>query len=162
PAGEKRRRALQTFVPRVGAQWCGTGEAFKDAPKRLGCTLLARWDAGYKDPWLVLTDLPPQEAAVCWYGLRAWIEPGFKRVKSGGWDWQKSRMTDAGRAERLWLVLAVATWWCLLVGGEAEAGVPVETLTAWPAPAPAPPAPAATVARVTSAFVYGRVVIVNT
>jgi hypothetical protein len=161
PAGEKRPRPLQTFVPQVGSQWRGTGQAFQGAPKRLDCTLLARWDAGYKDPWLVLTDLPPAEAEVCWYGLRAWIEQGFKRLKSGGWDWHKTRMTDAGRAERLWLVLAVATWWCLLVGGEAEAGGPVETPTAGPTAAPPPP-PAAGAARETSVFVYGRVVIVNT
>src|SRR5262249_41884648 len=46
---------------------------------------------------------------------------------------------------RLWLVMAVATWGCLLVGGEAgENGVPVETVAALPqqagksAPAPFP------------------------
>ena len=27
--------------------------------KRLRCTLVARWYAGYADPWLVVTDLPP-------------------------------------------------------------------------------------------------------
>jgi hypothetical protein len=140
--GEGQRRPLRSFVPPPGQQGKAAGEAFKDAPKRLRCTLLARWDPEYADPWLVLTDLPSEAAEVCWYGLRAWVEQGFKRLKSGGWDWQKTRMADPRRAERLWLVLAVATWWCLRVGGEAEASDrPVETLPRLPQAAP--PAPRA-------------------
>src|SRR5216684_158678 len=80
------------------------------------------------DPWLVLTDLPPEAAEVCWYGLRAWIEQGFKRIKRGGWQWQYTRMNDPARAERLWLAVAIATWWLLSVGGEADAQLPVETM----------------------------------
>ncbi len=181
PAGELQRRPLASLVPQVGTHWQGAGEAFKDAPKRLRCTLLARWDEGYADPWLVVTDLPAAAAEVCWYGLRAWIEQGFKRLKSGGWDWQNTHMTNPERAERLWLALAVATWWSLLVGGEAEVNdLPVETMAPLPAAtaavaAPAP-APAATVggsaeaaatpppqpARVVSVFARGRLTIVNT
>ena len=64
-----------------------------------------------------------------WYGMRAWIEHGFKLLKHGGWQWQMTRMTDPDRASRLWLVLAVATRYVLAVGGEADAAeMPVETL----------------------------------
>ena len=45
---------------------------------------------------------------------------GFKLLKSGGWQWQATRMTDPDRVERLWLVLAVATRYVLAVGGEAD------------------------------------------
>jgi hypothetical protein len=178
PQGEKQRRTLLSLLPAVGGQWRGVGEAFKDAPRRLRCTLLARWDAGYADPWLVLTDLAPESAEVCWYGPRAWIEQGLKRLKSGGWDWQNTHMTEPQRAERLWLALAVATWWCLRVGGEAEGKeLPVETIAPLPAVSDvaAPgrvtvadshgvPAPAATTpaVRLISLFVRGRTAIVNT
>jgi hypothetical protein len=179
PEGQKQRRALLSFVPQVGAVYKGQGEAFKDAPKRLRCTLLARWDEGYADPWLVLTDLAPEDAEVCWYGLRAWIEQGFKRLKSGGWDWHKTHMTDPGRAERLWLVMAVATWWCLRVGGEAETDVKVETIGPLSQPGQLGPGAQAPGAkgklagavpglgkvrpeRAISVFVLGRMVIVNT
>ncbi len=173
PHDERRRRPLLSFVPAVGSAWKGRGEAFRSAAKRLRCTLLARWDPGYADPWLVLTDLPPEAAAVCWYGLRAWIEQGFKRLKSGGWDWQNTHMTDPRRAERLWLVLAVATWWCVRVGGEAEAEVPVATLAPFPEALPPEPGEQATagvvpavaaqtaVLRVVSVFVRGRAVIIS-
>jgi hypothetical protein len=80
----------------------------------------------------VLTDLSPQAADVCWYGLRAWIEQGFKRIQRGGWQWQYTRMDDPARAQRLWLAIALATWWWLSVGGEAEAALPVETLPTVP------------------------------
>jgi hypothetical protein len=81
--------------------------AFKEHG-RLSCTLLGCWDDGHTDRWLVITDLPPEAANVCWYGMRAWIEKGFKRLKSAGWQWQHTRMEDPKRAERLWLALAVA------------------------------------------------------
>ena len=63
--------------------------------------MLAYWSEGHRDPWLVLTDLSPEVADACWYGLRAWIEPGFKKIKRGGWQWHATRMTDPRRAERL-------------------------------------------------------------
>ena len=80
------------------------------------------------------------------------------------------------------LVLAVGTWWCLLVGGEAEeAEVPRQTIPVLPlepprqpavaerAPAAVPTAeavcpaePERVVVRVVSVFVRGRTVIINT
>src|SRR5439155_27277434 len=55
-----------------------------------------------------------------WYGLRNWIEQGYKRVKGEGWKLPRTRITDCKRLERLWLAVAVATMWVLEVGGEAE------------------------------------------
>jgi hypothetical protein len=80
----------------------------------------------------MLTTLPPHAAQACGYGLRAWIEQGFKCLKRGGWQWQYTRMEDPARAERLWLALALATWWLLSVGGEAEAALPTATLPPMP------------------------------
>jgi len=75
---------LKTLVPEPGATWQGTGIAFKGRHRQLHCTLLACWEPGYKDPWLILTDLPPEASTACWYGLRAWIEQGFKITKRAG------------------------------------------------------------------------------
>jgi hypothetical protein len=65
--------------------------------------VLVQWDH------LVLADLPPEAADVCWYGLRAWIEQGFKKIKHGGWQWQYIRMDNPVHAERLWLTITIAT-----------------------------------------------------
>ena len=37
-------------------------------------------------------------------------------------------MEDPARAERLWLAVAIATWWLLAVGGESEDDVLAETI----------------------------------
>lgn len=128
PAKSVRYRPLRELVPRTGTQWVGTGTAFQGAQRRLTCPLLARWDDGYQDPWFLLTDLAPSAGEACGYGLRAWIEQGFKITKRGGGQWQHTRMTDPQRAARLWLAVAVAPWWLLSVGGLAEDTIPESTL----------------------------------
>ena len=131
PAAQPTFRPLTTVVPSVGSAWSGRVACFKSRP--LLCTLLAAWAAPYTDPWLILTDLAPEQADVCWYSLRAWIECGFKDTKRGGWHWQQTKTTDPERAARLWLAIAVATLWVLSVGGESDANLPVSTLSALPA-----------------------------
>ena len=128
PTGHRCFYPLATFVPHIGSRWHGTRTAFKRAPRPLSCTLLACWEEGYTAPWLILTDLPPEAGDAGWYGLRAWIEPGFKVTKRAGWQWQRTHMTEPQRAARLWLAVAVATWWLLRVGGMADAAIPDSTL----------------------------------
>ena len=120
PAGWHKGYAMRGFAPAVGRRWAGEGVAYP-AGERLPCTLLASWDEGHKEAWLLLTDLPARAANPAWYAWRMWIEHGFKVAKSGCWQWQKTRMTDPCRAARLWAVLAVATLWMMEVGGEGEA-----------------------------------------
>jgi hypothetical protein len=121
---------VSALVPKVGQRWQGRGVAFPRRPeRRLECTLLTCWEAGHDEPWFVLTDLGPDQSDGLWYGMRAWIEHGFKLLKHGGWQWQATRMSDPERADRMWLVLAVATRYVLAVGGEAEsAEIAVETI----------------------------------
>jgi hypothetical protein len=127
PAKSVQYRPFRELVPQTGTQWVGMGTAFQGR-RRLNCTLLARWDEGDKDPWVLLTDLAPCAGEAGWHGLRAWIEQGFKMTKRGGWQWQRTRMSDPQRAARLWLAVAVATLWLLSVGGMAEDTVPESTL----------------------------------
>lgn len=95
-----------------------SGVAFSKHP--IGCTLLAVHATGYRDPWLIVTDLPTDQATVQWYALRGWIEQGFKAIKSAGMQWQRTRMSDPKRAERLWLVLSVATLLLALLATRQE------------------------------------------
>ena len=132
PKGSDTYHWLATFVPVHGYAWCGPVRCFTEASSRLDCTLVARWEADYQDPWLIVTDLMPELADVAWYGMRAWIECGFKDTKRGGWNWHYTKMQDAARAERHWLVMAVATLWVVSVGGEVDAQQPASTLAALP------------------------------
>jgi hypothetical protein len=134
--GMARRQAgggwgpLTRFAPTPGRCWSGKVVCFKE--RSLRCTLLAAWTPGYRDAWLVVTTVPPEVAEVAWYGMRPWIEASFKDTKRGGWQWQQTRMSDPGRASRLWLAMAVAMLWVLSVGGEADASLPASSLEALP------------------------------
>src|SRR4029434_1790475 len=109
PAGTRCFRPLKSFAPQPGTRWRGRGTAFQKAGRQVECTLVVLVEDRYQDPWVVLTDLPPEASDAAWYGLRAWIEQGFKITKRAGWQWHRTRMTDPERAARLWLDVAVAT-----------------------------------------------------
>ena len=65
---------------------------------------MACWEAGYDEPWFLVTDWAPDQAEGLGSGMRSWIEGGYKLLKIGGWQWQATRITEPDRAERLWLV----------------------------------------------------------
>lgn len=102
------RRPAKTLVPGRGHAWVGAGTAFKHREVRRVGTLVVLWETAQAEPWLVLTDLAPDEIGLAWYGLRVWIEQGFRALKSAGWPWERIRRTDPERVARHWLVLAVA------------------------------------------------------
>jgi hypothetical protein len=129
--GRRTWRPLSRVLSGPGTSWSGRVDCFRDQTIR--GTLLARWEPGYQEGWLVLTDLPATRATVAWYGLRAWVECGFKDLKRAGWQWQRTRTRDPARAERYWLVLAVATLWVVAVGSAAEDALPSSDLAPLPA-----------------------------
>jgi hypothetical protein len=134
PAGWHRFHPLGAFAARAGQRFAAAGAAY--AGERLPCTLLACRVAGCAEAWLLLTDLAPGAADPCWYAYRSWVEQGFKVIKSGGWDWEATRITAPDRAARQWVALAVATLWLIEVGGLAECEPRAETVPPLPRPRP--------------------------
>jgi len=131
PQGWHGWHAMQALLRQPGGRLALAGQAYKTAP--LACSLLACWEPQHTEPWLLLTDLPPSAGNPCWYAWRAWIEQGFKVAKSGGLNWQHTRMTHADRAERQFLAIAVTTLWLVAVGAEQEErAVPRETIATLP------------------------------
>lgn len=130
--GEEEFDWISRWVGEPGAKWQGEVECFAQKKSRLNCTLLMQWEEGYEHPWAVITDLAPEEAKVAWYGLRSWIEAGFKDSKSGGLGWHHSKMHDAGRVERLWLAMAVAMVWMVSLGSQADSQHPLPSLEQLP------------------------------
>jgi hypothetical protein len=120
PDGWHKAYPMSRFAAAVGRRWAGVGVAYPGSG-RLRCTLLASWAEGHEQAWLVLTDLRPGSADVAWYGWRAWIEQGFKRLKSGGWQLERNRMDDPDRVARWMAAVALATLWALETGGGDEA-----------------------------------------
>jgi hypothetical protein len=148
------RRPARTLVVGPGHAWVGAGTAFKHRDVRRQGTLVVVWDAGQDEPWLVLTDLDPDGVGVLWYGLRVWVELGFRVLKSLGWQWERMRRTHAERVARHWLVLAVATLVSVAYGTRVE-----DALWHGVAPphlrAPRTPPPLSE-RRITSLFARGR------
>lgn len=108
-----REVSFRDMVRRRGRSWRGAVQAFKKAGW-LECWALAVWEARYQEPWLLLTNWPQAQSEQ--YGWRMWEELAFRDFKSGGWQWQKSRVTDPAHANRLWLVLALAYAWVVSLG----------------------------------------------
>src|SRR5258708_2465849 len=125
--GEGPFRSLASAAPSVGSAWCDKVDCFSGEPSRFQCTLLARWDECYEDVWLIVTDFAPAQATALWYGMRSWMEGGFKDIKRGGWAWHQTKMVDSERAERLWLVIAVATLWAVSLVVELNTTLPQRT-----------------------------------
>jgi hypothetical protein len=119
PDGWTRGWPLSRFAGQVGRRWRGRGVAWPSSG-RLCCTLLAGWEAGHEDAWLILTDLQPRSAAAVWYAWRSWIEQGFRDLKSDGWQLSKTRMTDPERVGRWWVAGALATLWVVEAGVAAR------------------------------------------
>jgi Transposase DDE domain len=107
-------------VKRRGRGWSGKGE-WSEHGERMEGTVLIRWEKGYEEKLVVVTDLDEKEANAAWYQMRFWIEDEYKDHKSGGWGWEQTKMTDPKRAERQWLARAVAMQMAVLVGGQKEA-----------------------------------------
>lgn len=127
----------------VGSSYSAGGVMFRSRETRLACTLLAGWSEGYEEGWFVLTDFPQAHADSAWYGLRSWIERGFKHAKSGGWNWQETRMSSPQRASRQWLAMAVASMLVVRQGAAQEVkrrrepgGLPVQNQSCMPVTQP--------------------------
>lgn len=114
------RIGARHLVPAPGYVWIGRGTAFSRPSIRRRGTLIVLWEMGQEAPCIVMTDLDPEDAGVSWYGLRFWIETGFRALKGVGWQWQNTRRTDPARVSRHWLVLSVATLLVLAYGSRVE------------------------------------------
>ena len=118
PAGRDRLRSRDLVQP--GQGWVGRGQLGTPKKRQLSVTLIAIWTAEQKQPWVVVSDLPPAKVGVSWYALRMWVELGFRALKGVGWKWEHTRRRDPSRIERYWLILAVATLWTLATGTRVE------------------------------------------
>lgn len=109
---------IRELMPCKGTFWSSSGTAFKGNP--IECTLFTFYGKQAQEPWVIITDIPPDQSDPCWYSLRSWIEQSFRTIKSGGLQWQATKMTHPDRASRLWLVIAVSMLWLLLSGTEQD------------------------------------------
>jgi hypothetical protein len=111
-------RSAGQLAPRVGARWYGQAEALKAAGWR-GAGVVAVWERGMKEPWVLLVDEVGQLRHVRLYAKRMWVEESFRDDKSGAFNWDKSLALDPTHAARLLLVLALAMIQAASLGSES-------------------------------------------
>jgi hypothetical protein len=110
-----REVTARELAGRIGGRWLGRARLFKKAGWR-AASVLAYWPRGRPEPWLLVGDERACPRRFQTYGQRTWTEELFRDEKSQGLNWQKSRVVDPARAERLLLVLALAVLLAILVG----------------------------------------------
>jgi hypothetical protein len=119
---QQRVYALNRVVHRPGQSWSGSGVVFKQRG-RLLADVHVLWAHGQPEPWCLVTNHHLVSAAC--YARRVWQEESFRDLKSGGFQWQHSRVWQPPHAEHLLLVLALAYAWTLTHGTLVMAGDPV-------------------------------------
>ena len=78
--------------------------------------MVATWELGCREAWLLVTDLPATFMRCRNYCKRTWCEQTHRDEKSHGFNWHLSRVRDPAHAARLVLVMALATLLCLSTG----------------------------------------------
>ena len=113
-----RQRSNQLFRPDAHSPWQALGDVIQQAGQQvwLGPVyytaqfaypthLLAYWQAGEAEPWLLATNLPGLQAALKAYRRRVWIEETFGDLKDNGFDLESSRLQTAMHLHRLTLAV---------------------------------------------------------
>jgi len=69
--------------------------------------LLAHWQVGEDEPWLLATNLPSLREALRAYVRRMWIEEMFVDLKDNGFDLESTRLRQVAKLSRLTLAVAL-------------------------------------------------------
>ncbi len=78
--------------------------------------LLAHWEVGEKEAWLLATNLPNRTVTLQTYRRRMWTEEMFGDLKSNGFDLESTHLQHVARLSRLTLVVVLLYTWLMLVG----------------------------------------------
>ena len=124
-----RQKANNQVQPAEGQPW----QRFRDLLSRAGqslwleevlltlkhalpVNLLAHWERGEKEPWLLATNLPSRRATLQAYRRRMWIEEMFGDLKGHGFDLERTHLRHFWRLSRLTLLVALLYVWLMTTG----------------------------------------------
>src|SRR5258708_35285690 len=85
--GEESFSPMGQRVKRRGRGWKGKGE-WSEHGERMEGTVVMRWEKGYEEKLVVVTDLDEKEASAAGYEMRFWIESEDEETKSEGGGWR--------------------------------------------------------------------------
>ncbi len=96
--------------------WLGRGRL--TLKHRFATNLLAHWQVGEEEPWLLATDLPDRATTLSTYARRMWIEELFGDLKGKGFDLESTHLQTTDRLSRLTLAVALLYTWLVDIGGK--------------------------------------------
>ena len=118
-ADDGSERAVWELADRPGTRWFGADvRVFKKA-RWLRANVVAVWEQSAQVPWLLVTDTCASYACCRSYCKRTWCEQSHRDEKSHGLNWQRSQVNDPDHAQRLVLLMALATLLCIATGTTA-------------------------------------------
>lgn len=112
-----RERAVEELVRRRGQRFYGSGELFKKSGW-LAANVVAVWEKGSKERWLLGTDRRASYQRCRQYCRRTWCEQTHRDEKSSGFQWQDSRVNDPAHAQRLVLLMGLAMLLAVAMGAQ--------------------------------------------
>jgi hypothetical protein len=106
---------LRRVLSKAGQwRWLMNVQLTKNNP--VSSHLLAYWQPGEEEPWLLATNLDDPHRALRWYRRRVWIEEMFGDWKGHGVDVEQTRLRSPERLSRLILAVALLFNWLIATG----------------------------------------------
>jgi hypothetical protein len=116
---DESEKAVSELASRRGMHYFGQDlRVFKKA-RWLRCNVVAVWEQQAKEPWLLVSDTPAGYVCCRSYCKRTWCEESHRDEKSHGLNWQRSQVNDPAHAQRLMLLMSLATLLCIATGAMA-------------------------------------------
>lgn len=83
--------------------------------------LVAYWEAGQRQSWLLATNLPTAHAALTLYRRRMWIEQLFGDLKDNGFDLEATHLRATDRLDRLTFAICLLYLWFIALAEQLTA-----------------------------------------
>lgn len=92
------------------------GEVLLTRKHRYRTGLVAHWQRGHKEPWLLATNYPSKHDTLRAYAKRMWTEEMFGDFKGNGFDLESTRLSDEARLSRLTMAVCLLYLWLIALG----------------------------------------------
>lgn len=110
-------QAFRDFIRKPGQSvWLGAGSLTEKYAHPVH--LLAHWQLGEEEPWLLATNLESRQATLQAYARRMWLEEMFGDLKKHGFDLEGTHLRHFLRLSRLTLIAALVYVWLISFGSQ--------------------------------------------
>ena len=116
PEGRTWQRFGEVLHHSGQSVWLGRGALTQQHAYPLN--LLAHWQMGETEPWLLATNLPVLRLALAAYRRRMWVEEMYGDFKKHGFNLESSHLQHFTRLSRLTLAVVLLYVWLVGVGSE--------------------------------------------